>query len=71
MLVQIYTIISLLVFIFLVGSGSSIDGAMLKSFAVFAILIILTRISVLLIDIIREAPENRHDANTKPSAQAQ
>jgi hypothetical protein len=44
---------------------------MVKSFAVFAILIILTRISVLLVDIIREAPENRHDANTKTSAHAQ
>lgn len=71
MIAQFYTIISLLVFLILVGSGSAIDGAMIKSCAVFSVLIVLTRITVFMIDVIRKEPDDRADSSTKQSATVQ
>jgi len=61
MLARIYAIISLLVFSFLTFSGSGIEPAMLKSVIVFSVLVIVTRLSSYLIDIIKESSHKSSD----------
>lgn len=61
MLVRIYAIVSLLLFSFLTFSGSGIEPSMLKSVIVFSVLVITTRISVFLIDIIKETSNTKSD----------
>lgn len=52
MLVRLYTIIALLVLITLILKGSGIEMSIIKSTLVFAFLVVTTRVSVYLLDII-------------------
>ncbi|MGD8747626.1 MAG: hypothetical protein PVI44_04105 [Balneolaceae bacterium] len=62
MLVRIFTIIALLIFVALVFMGSSIEMAMLKSAAVFVVLVVGTRICLYLLDIIKESSPNEQES---------
>jgi len=59
MLIRIYAITSLLVFAFTTVAGSAIESAMIKSVIIFSVLVILTRISGFLIDIIKENSDSK------------
>lgn len=64
MLVRLYTIVSLLIFIALIYMGSAVEAAMFKSATVFIVLIIGTKISVYLLDIIKEqSPKEQESAS--------
>ncbi|MEX0648292.1 MAG: hypothetical protein WEA56_08940 [Balneolaceae bacterium] len=64
MLTQLYIILSLLVFFFLIISGSAIEPAMIKSMIVFSSLVVITKLSSFLIDIISDKSAPNKDANT-------
>ncbi len=64
MLARIYTVIALLVFMILIFMGSAIEAAMLKGFIVFAVLVMGTKISVYLLDIIKENTNNQQKSSS-------
>lgn len=64
MLARIYTVIALIVFMILVFMGSAIESAMLKAFIVFAVLVMGTKISVYLLDIIKENTNNQQKSSS-------
>lgn len=66
MLVKIYTIIALVTFLILLISGSDTDSALVKSSSVFMILVILTRIFALVMDVIKQQPDNDNSKITSP-----
>lgn len=58
MLVQLFSIISLSVFLILVLAGSAIEPAILKSASVFIALVAGTRFSSIILDIIKKPSNN-------------
>lgn len=64
MLARIYTIIALLIFMILIFMGSAIESAMLKGLIVFAVLVMGTKISVYLLDIIKENTNNQQKSSS-------
>lgn len=62
MLVRLFTIVALLVFIALIFMGSSLEPAMLKSATVFVSLVVGTKVSVYLLDIIKENSQNESES---------
>lgn len=64
MLARIYTVIALLVFMILIFMGSAIEAAMLKGLTVFAVLVMGTKISVYLLDIIKENTNNQQKSSS-------
>lgn len=64
MLARIYTVLALIVFMLLIFMGSTIETAMLKGFIVFAVLVMGTKISVYLFDIIKENSNNTQQSSS-------
>lgn len=64
MLVRLFTVVALLVFVALIFMGSSLEPAMLKSATVFVSLVIGTKISIYLLDIIKEKSQNEQESPT-------
>lgn len=64
MLARIYTILALIVFMLLIFKGSAIEAAMLKGFIVFAVLVMGTKISVYILDIIKENSNNTQQSSS-------
>lgn len=64
MLAKIYTVIALIVFMLLIFMGSAIESAMLKGFIVFTVLVLGTKISVYLFDIIKENSNNTQQSSS-------
>jgi uncharacterized membrane protein YwaF len=62
MVVRIFTIVALLVFLALIFMGSAIEPAMFKSATVFVVLVVGTKISVYLLDIIKEGSQNEQES---------
>lgn len=64
MLVRLFTIIALLIFIALFLMGSAIEAAMLKSATVFVALVIGTKVSIYVLDIIKENSQNEQESTS-------
>ncbi len=64
MLVRLFTIIALLIFIALIFMGSAIEPAMVKSATVFVALVIGTKVSIYLLDIIKENSQKEQESTS-------
>ena len=66
-LAQLYIILSMLVFFFLIAVGSTFESAILKSAIFFSALVIITKLSSFMLDIIKNKPGKKTE--TKSSSQ--
>ena len=64
MLVQIYAIISLLIFIFCMLMGASTEPTIVKSAMVFITLVVGTRLSTIVMSIIKESSSNEQNTTS-------
>lgn len=64
MLIHIYTTIALLIFFILIISGSGIESAMIRSAVLFSVLVILTKITKFVVQIIKKTPSPNNETNT-------
>lgn len=64
MLVQIYAIISLVVFIFCMFMGAAAEPTMMKSAMVFITLVVGTRLSTIVMGIIKESSSNEQNTTS-------
>ncbi|MDZ7772897.1 MAG: hypothetical protein U5K31_09180 [Balneolaceae bacterium] len=67
MMLRIVTIVALLVFLFLLMSGSSVEPAMVRSVTVFIALVVGTRVCSYLLNVIKQTSTSTNNQESSPS----